>query len=943
MRTKPKHEPRISRALAAGVMALWASHAVEATIYQCKDADGKTTYADSPCGANAKTIDLPAAHPGSAAPSPSVLPNDPAGQSRLESFALQCASHDFNQWVQAQHPMPDPDARIAKLVELSNLCRRAVHLPDMKPPAPRPTPFQGQARLPKDSDFTAIVTQGSAAKLRDYLQTAVVNVNDRSDMDKSLLDHAAELNQLEIARYLIENGAKVDAAQTQGPERGLAPLHRAAAADAAEVASVLVASGATVNHHGPLGITPLIIAASHGSLRTATVLLEHGADIPTATGNGKTALSEANANHHPDMARILLQHVPRPTSEYLGTLAMRADLDAIRLLMQHDALVHDIDGSSKDIGLRFAILGDARRLAEREQIIDLLLADGADVNNKVNNAPNTPVMMVTLSALAEFLITRGADLNAVGWYGSAANQLACNPGVQDRLAMFKVLLAHHADLTSVPANGKSGAQCALESNQPEIIALVRAQGMSPNLIAGSRTPGATPSVSPEIVALRESVMTLSGTDDPSAGVDVLAAMQIPVVTGGFGALPRTDPRWQPLFNKIRGDLLRDVTPAYQARRAQLQRRWDGVLANQMSTQDIQQLNAFFRSQVGRRYLAFQRQLDAIQVEAITQSTKRMLLGDTGPTTPATSVEGPQVIERRKQLLRLSWSASATTTTLTATGIKDPGTQALTKEFLDASATTHGAQLDALRAQFGDSLQDFAAFQRSSGAVALMSGYGNLIKDATNGRSTTPDPIKTAIDVSVASHTAEWRRMPGAGPAAPSVAPATRGSTVINVTAPGNLAVTHPTSCSGLERLDNTHTPPDLYQGVKDCIDHDRYAEAAGLTSLAGMESQFDAQRVTDESAGQAGQILIMMLFDGQTAQKQELFRAAVRAMHGDPKALAAVCSQVRRIGYPTYYPEYMIMHGIRAFTGDPHANALKSHFGAADTWIRLQTTYLNCP
>jgi ankyrin repeat protein len=914
-------------------VALWASHSVQAAIYQCKDANGQTVYSDAPCGANAKTIDLPAAPRSStAAVTPPVPSNDPAGQSRLESFAAQCATHDFNQWVQAQHPLTDPNVRIAKFVELSNLCRRAVHLPDMKPPPPRPTPFQGQAHLPKDADFIAIVTRGSVARLQNYLQTADVKVNDRSDMDKSLLDHAAELNQLEIARYLIEHGAKVDAAQTQGPDRGLAPLHRAAAADAAEVASVLMANGATVNYHGPLGITPLIIAAAHGSLRTTTLLLDHGADIPTATGNGRTALSEATANHHPDIVRVLLLHVPKPTTQSLTTLAVRADVDAIRLLMQHDALAHDIDSVSKDTALRFAILGDTNRLSEREQIIDLLLADGADINNQVNNAPNTPIMMVTLPGLAEFLIVRGADLNAVGWYGTAANQLACNPGVQDRVGMFKVLLAHHADITTVPTKGKSGAQCALEANQPELIAFLRTQGV------------ATGAVSPEIAAVRDSLMTLAGTADLSPGVDLLAALQISVLSGGPGAPARTDPSWQALFDQIRSDLFRDAAPAFQARQAQLRQRWDAVLASQLSAQDIHQLNTFYHSQSGRRYLAFQRQLDVIQAAVITAATKRMLiLGDTRPITPAGTAENLRVIERRKQLLGLSWSSTVTTSALAGPMPKDPNSQATLQGFLDLAATTQAAQLDALQAQYSDSLLDFATFQRSAGAAALLSAYGRLIRDAANSPTAAQDPVRIALTRSVALHTGEWRKMLGVGQGPPPVVTVTHGSSFTNVTAPGNLATTRPIACGGLDRLDNSHTPPDLYQGVKDCVEHDRYAEATGLLSLAGMESQFDAARVTDKSAGQAGQVLILMLFNGETQQKQDLLRAAVRALPADPKALAAVCAQVRRIGYPTYYPEYMVMHGINAFTGDPHANALEPHFDAAAAWARLQTTYLNCP
>jgi hypothetical protein len=151
------------------------------------------------------------------------------------------------------------------------------------------------------------------------------------------------------------------------------------------------------------------------------------------------------------------------------------------------------------------------------------------------------------------------------------------------------------------------------------------------------------------------------------------------------------------------------------------------------------------------------------------------------------------------------------------------------------------------------------------------------------------------------------------------------------------------TCRALETLDNTHTPPDLFRGVKDCIEHDRYAEAVALFALAGIESRFDAARVTDKTAGDAGQVLIITTFDGMAEGKREQFEHTTRATHSDPKALALLCNGIRKIGYPAYYPEYMVMHGLGAFTGDPHAKALDPHFDPGATWSSLQTSYLNCP
>jgi hypothetical protein len=45
---------------------------------------------------------------------------------------------------------------------------------------------------------------------------------------------------------------------------------------------------------------------------------------------------------------------------------------------------------------------------------------------------------------------------------------------------------------------------------------------------------------------------------------------------------------------------------------------------------------------------------------------------------------------------------------------------------------------------------------------------------------------------------------------------------------------------------------------------------------------------------------------------------------------------------PNYY-SYMVLHGIKAFTGNPHEGALLKDFDAPKVWTNLQAAYLHCP
>jgi hypothetical protein len=166
--------------------------------------------------------------------------------------------------------------------------------------------------------------------------------------------------------------------------------------------------------------------------------------------------------------------------------------------------------------------------------------------------------------------------------------------------------------------------------------------------------------------------------------------------------------------------------------------------------------------------------------------------------------------------------------------------------------------------------------------------------------------------------------------------------VTNLTVVGQLAANQPLTCVSIDGVGRDHTPPDLYQGVSACIQLEDYRTAVALFALAGMETRFDAQRVLDKTAGQAGQVLIMGTFNGVPEDRRTKFQAAVRAVAADPEALSRTCATVRKMGYPTYYPEYMVLHGIRAFTAKPDDPTMEPNFDGAAAWNLLLSTYLNC-
>jgi hypothetical protein len=118
-----------------------------AAIYKCTAQDGSITYTDAPCPADTTTQYIDPAAPPWINESSQTINTTPAlpdakSQSQPESLAILCANDEFKVWLKAQrHSLPERDARTAKLIRLSYLCRRALHLPDVAAPIP-PMPLK---------------------------------------------------------------------------------------------------------------------------------------------------------------------------------------------------------------------------------------------------------------------------------------------------------------------------------------------------------------------------------------------------------------------------------------------------------------------------------------------------------------------------------------------------------------------------------------------------------------------------------------------------------------------------------------------------------------------------------------------------------------------------------------------------------------------------------
>jgi hypothetical protein len=112
--------------------------------------------------------------------------------------------------------------------------------------------------------------------------------------------------------------------------------------------------------------------------------------------------------------------------------------------------------------------------------------------------------------------------------------------------------------------------------------------------------------------------------------------------------------------------------------------------------------------------------------------------------------------------------------------------------------------------------------------------------------------------------------------------------------------------------------------------------------LAFIYGIFDAERVADKTAGQAILALNMDTFSSVPQDIKIKVDEAIKHIAQDNELLKKLCSETNKIGPPDYYPSYMILHGVRAFTGNPHDGALIKKFDALGTWKKIQSNNLKC-
>ncbi|KAJ7261701.1 ankyrin repeat-containing domain protein [Mycena haematopus] len=268
------------------------------------------------------------------------------------------------------------------------------------------------------------------------------------------LSFASAAGQLDIVRFLFENGADVGGKD----HRGELPLFLAVKGGHLDTVRFLLENGVDVNREDWEGKLPLLVAvekgyldifrclvehsaeyglplcqaAGGGHLNNVHFLVEHGADVNKGDTSGRSPLSWAAQGGHLDTVCFLVQHGADVNKEDtsgrspLYWAAQGGHLDTVRFLVQHGADVNkgDIYGQPP--------LSQAAQRGHLDTV-HCLVEHGADVNRRALSQAAQGGHLDTV----RFLVEHGADVN------KGALSLAAWGGHLDTV---RFLVEHGADV-----------------------------------------------------------------------------------------------------------------------------------------------------------------------------------------------------------------------------------------------------------------------------------------------------------------------------------------------------------------------------------------------------------------------------------------------------------------------------------------------------------------
>ncbi len=315
-------------------------------------------------------------------------------------------------------------------------------------------------------------------KVKELIKAGVDVNGTRFYYDNTTALHiAAQYNQFELAKLLIDKGANIDTKDSYGNT----PLH---SVRKIEIAKLLVENGADVNSRNRDRETPLHNLAHYCKGADAELVkfyISKGADVNARNNEGYTPLDIAVAMSYKNIAAALHEAGGEhgdPLGAELLKAAKDGDLNRVKELVKQG-----VDISFKDIFGYTPLLVAA--IWGHKEIVELLIANGANINLYSKEGSRTALHLAAegdSKDLVKLLIDKGAYIEAKSFFGETPLHTAARSHFKENGEIVETLISAGASVNSRDECGQTPLWNAAEYNHLEAAKILIKNGVDINAI-----------------------------------------------------------------------------------------------------------------------------------------------------------------------------------------------------------------------------------------------------------------------------------------------------------------------------------------------------------------------------------------------------------------------------------------------------------------------------
>jgi len=259
------------------------------------------------------------------------------------------------------------------------------------------------------------------------------------------LHYAVNSEMPRMVRFLIENKAGVNERETQGGYNSLHLVCRKnfnMAKNRLEIAVILIAAGADINAADDSGATSLHMAVTGGLEELSRLLIEYGADVNVRTGYHKLVpLHQASSGGHLSIIKLLLEKgadINATSAAGWTPLHAAKNKETAELLVNNGADVNAV--SEKGL----TPLSEAVSMGNTE-LAKYLVEKGADASHKLTNTNRTLLHYAGSAGTAAYLLSLGIGVEARDAWGYTPLHMAAEAGNMD---VAEFLINRGADINA---------------------------------------------------------------------------------------------------------------------------------------------------------------------------------------------------------------------------------------------------------------------------------------------------------------------------------------------------------------------------------------------------------------------------------------------------------------------------------------------------------------